>query len=295
MFSQFWLYETATFYYLVGFDNLETSFRLLKINRAIEKPKELADILHEDQMIYSKTDIADILEMINDGNRTSGGLTKVCSCFGLVGFVKFLDCFYFTLITQKREVGCIGGNFVYSVKATEIFAVRRREETNSNAFTKLWKKLNKKINQTSSEIAESRYMGLFQFVDMTKDFFFSYTYDMTRTLQHNYITSANKTPESKLPESQEIFAWNYYQTHGELHSLNSIRLMNMWWLTLCTTELRDIVQDGGSSQWILPVIHGSFQQVCVCFVRCCCIVLDLFNTHSPRYRNDFRCLASQWT
>ena len=57
----------------------------------------------------------------------------------------------------------------------------------TNTFKKLWKKLNKKLNQTSWEIAESRYMGLFQFVDMTKDFFFSYTYDLTYSLQRNYV------------------------------------------------------------------------------------------------------------
>lgn len=190
---------------MVGSDNTESSFRLLKINRAIDKPKLLSEILQEDQLTYSKDDIADILGMINEGNRTSGGLTKVCSAFGLVGFVKFLDCFYFTLITQRKEVGCIGGNYIYSVKATEIFAVKKRDSPDGYTFMKLWKKLNKKINQTSNEIAESRYMGLFQFVDMTKDFFFSYAYDLTHSLQHNYIVSSQLSESSKIPDSQEIF------------------------------------------------------------------------------------------
>ena len=43
-------------------------------------------------------------------------------------FVKFLDCFYFTLITQKKEVGCIGGNFIYAIKSTEMFPIRKRDE-----------------------------------------------------------------------------------------------------------------------------------------------------------------------
>lgn len=201
---------------MVGFDNLESSFRLLKINRAIEKPKNLSEIVHEDLLVYTKDDMVDILGMIHDGNKASGGLVKVCVAYGLVGFIKFLDCFYFTLITQKKEVGCIGGNFIFSVKATETFAIRRKEHTNNNAFSFLWRKLNKKLNETSSEIAESKYMGLFQFIDMTKDFFFSYTYDLTHSLQHNYITSMAHSAgdRDKIPETQEIFTWNHYQTHG---------------------------------------------------------------------------------
>lgn len=227
MISQIWLYETSTHYYLVGSDSLEITYRLLKINRAVSKPKRLSEILHEDLLDYTKDELFEILGMIHDGNKQSGGLSKVCMAYGLVGFVRFLDCFYFTLITQRKEVGCIGGNFIYSIKATEIFAVRKKEEPNNNAFSLIWKKLNKKLNQTSSEIAESRYMGLFQFVDMSKDFFFSYTYDLTHSLQHNHITSSLESNDinsnsgrddvhKNVGASQEIFEWNHYQTHGKL-------------------------------------------------------------------------------
>lgn len=247
--NQVSLYETSTFYYLVGYDAQEISFRLLKVNRQIERPKELADILREDRMVYSREDIVDVLEMISEGNRTSGGMTKVCTAYGIVGFVKFLDCFYFTLITQRREVGCIAGNIIYSIRATETFPVKRRDAPESNAFKSFWKKLNKKLNQTSAEIAESRYMDLYHFVDMTKDFFFSYTYDLTNSLQKNFATckasnarwrysssSGNGTESSPttataaaataaaaegedeelrfLSDPQEIFRWNNFQLEG---------------------------------------------------------------------------------
>ena len=145
--------------------------------------------------------------------------------------MKFLDCYYFTLIIQKKKVGCIGANFVYSIKATEIFAVKPREEQDNNAFRQIWKKLNKKLNQTASEIAESRYMGLFQFVDLTKDFYFSYTYDLTHSLQHNFIMSA-ETKKSYPPyPPQEMFEWNYFQTE-EMRSFNGAR-----------TAIRDLDND----------------------------------------------------
>jgi hypothetical protein len=205
------LYETKTSYYLVGFNDAETRFRLLKINRTIARPKDLAEIVIEDPLIYTAEEIRDILHMVSEGNKQSGGIAKICTAFGLVGFVRFLNGYYLTLITQRKEVGCIAGNYIYSIKATEIFPIKPKDEPETNTLKTLWKKLNKKINQTTSEIAENRYLGLFQFVDMTKDFFFSYTYDLTRSLQYNYVSSHNSKAEFPL----EIFEWNHYQINGE--------------------------------------------------------------------------------
>lgn len=183
----------------------------MKINRTIERPDKIGDIIHEDQSFYSSEEISDILEMIAEGNKQSGGLIKICTAYAIVGFVKFLTGFYLTLVTQRKEVGNISGNTIYSIKATEMFPIRPREEPESNAFKTLWKKLNKKLSQTNLEIAENRYLGLFQFVDMTKDFFFSYTYDLTHSLQFNYLTSKNETVALPL----EMFEWNHYQINGK--------------------------------------------------------------------------------
>lgn len=147
-------------------------------------------------------------------------MTNAC---GLVGFVKFLGCYYFTLITQKKKVGCLGANFIYSIKSTETFAVRPREVLENSAFRQIWKKLNKKLNQTASEIAESRYMGLFQFVDMTKDFYFSYSYDLTHSLQHNFIMSGEGKKSFPSFPAQEMFEWNHFQTE-EMRTFNGTEL-----------------------------------------------------------------------
>ena len=55
-------------------------------------------------------------------------------------------------------------------------------------------------------------MGLFQFVDLTKDFYFSYTYDLTHSLQHNFIMSTEKKKSYPPYPPQEMFEWNYFQT-----------------------------------------------------------------------------------
>lgn len=196
----------------MGFDNSQTFFRLLKINREIANPRDLSEIVREDPLTYSAEEITDILDMISEGNKASGGLVKLCTACGIVGFIKFLNGYYLTMITQKKEVGCIAGNYIYTIKATEMFPIRPKEETESNALRYLWKKLNKKLSQTGSEVAENRYLGLFQFIDMTKDFFFSYSYDLTHSMQFNYIT----TKDGRASTPLNMFEWNHYQIHSKL-------------------------------------------------------------------------------
>lgn len=223
-------------YYLVGFDRLETQFRVLKIDRRVEKPRSLLEILREDPCVYTREQITDMIRMINEGHTTSGGMKKIFTAVGLVGFVKFLDCYYFTLIKEHKLVGRIGANNIYTVKATETFAVKPSDSHDEGAFSRMWRTINKKLNQTTAEVEESRYMSLFQQVDMSKDFYFSYTYDLTHYLQHNFIMSKQKSYPP--PPTQEIFEWNNYQIG----------------------ELRTLMSDSAAANWVLPVIQGFFQQ-----------------------------------
>lgn len=71
-FEQVILYETASTYYLIGFDDKETHFRILKIDRRTEKPSSLEEILREDPIVYNKEELKEMLMMISEGNRAAG-------------------------------------------------------------------------------------------------------------------------------------------------------------------------------------------------------------------------------
>ena len=100
-----------------------------------------------------------------------------------------------------------------------MFAVKPHEVQENSTLRQMWKKLNKKLNQTASEVAEARYMGLFQFVDLTKDFYFSYSYDLTHSLQHNFLMTEDKKKSYPPYPAQEMFEWNHFQTE-EMRTLN---------------------------------------------------------------------------
>lgn len=48
------------------------------------------------------------------------------------------------------------------------------------------------LGLSNREIAELRYQGLYQVIDLTKNFFFSYTYDLTRSLQENFLSMTSR-------------------------------------------------------------------------------------------------------
>jgi hypothetical protein len=68
-------------------------------------------------------------------------------------------------------------------------------------------------------------------VDLTKDFFFSYTYPIMRNLQTNM-----KSMDGNSVPHDDMFVWNAFLTRGIRQSLKSTR-------------------------WIVALVHGFFQQV----------------------------------
>ena len=90
--------------------------------------------------------------------------------------------------------------------------------------------------------SNSRYVQSFSQVDLSKNFYFSYTYDITQSLQHNMTRPVvmdhhhphAKTPSTELFEYNEMFVWNTFLLKSGFESLNS--------------------------KWALPVIYGFVDQ-----------------------------------
>ena len=217
--------------------------------------RPLSEFLTEDPNVYTQEEIHDMLDMIHDGNRLrregsvaegqDGGLKPIVKAYGIVGFVRFLDCYYLTLITRRAKVGSIGGNGIYTIKNTETFPIKPAERVGTTSDTdihadpssvllNMWNRGKRSVGLglTNREIAELRYQGLYQVVDLTKNFYFSYTYDLTRSLQENFLS--NTTKPFPPPPFKDMFAWNYFLTR----------------------ELEECCHSMSSFHWAMPVIHG---------------------------------------
>ncbi|XP_046388999.1 polyphosphoinositide phosphatase isoform X3 [Ischnura elegans] len=163
------VYETKARFYLMGSNNTQTRFRILKIDRT--DPKEL--VIIDDNYEYSKDQIKDLVKMIDVGNRPKPGqrgpttaLSPVVSAFGIVGFVRFLEGYYMIVVTKRRRVAMVGHHTIYKIVDTNMIYIP-----------------NDGVRQPHPD--EQKYYRMFQSIDLSSNFYFSYSYDITHTLQSN--------------------------------------------------------------------------------------------------------------
>jgi len=71
---------------MIGRDKSRTFWRILKIDRL--EPSELSIV--EDPTIYSEFECCDLLRRIHEGNKSTGGLKFVTTCYGIIGIFLFL-------------------------------------------------------------------------------------------------------------------------------------------------------------------------------------------------------------
>lgn len=154
--------------------------------------------------------------MINTGNKSTGGLKRIGVYAGIFGFIKFLEYYYandrgsfIILITKKSPVALLGGRYIYHIDDTQIYRI-----SNHNP-------------KTETKLDEARYEQIFSQVDIHKNFYYSYHYDISRTLQQNL-----SSPRDDF-NPNTMFVWN--------DNLTKI----MYGLEPC---------------WKIPIIHGFVDQ-----------------------------------
>lgn len=211
-FNKFILYENRLRFFVIASNAADSRHRILKIDRTAQD--EL--IVIEDEAEYSGKQMSAMLKMLDDGNKSSGGLGKAKVFFGIAGFIKFTAGWYIILITKRSIVALLGGHYIYHCENTEMIPVC----------------LNHKIEKPAEE---QRLTNIFKQVDMSKNFYFSYTYDLTSTLQHNLVGSSRNV-HGKWPFNDR-YAWNFHMLTAPFGENSNIR-----------------------TQWMLPLVHGHVDQ-----------------------------------
>ncbi|XP_024979533.1 phosphoinositide phosphatase SAC2-like isoform X3 [Cynara cardunculus var. scolymus] len=201
--QKFRLYETRSNFYMIGRSKNRSVWRVLKIDRS--EPAELN--ITEDSTTYTEIECCDLLKRIHDGNKSTGGLRFVTTCYGIVGFIKFLGPYYMLLITKRRKIGVICGHAVYAITKSEILPIPNSTVQPSVAYSK----------------NENRYKKLLCSVDLTKDFYFSYSYRVMHSFQKNLPTH-----ETGHFLNETMFVWNEFLTSGIHNQLKN----NLWTVAL---------------------------------------------------------------
>ncbi|KAL9943588.1 phosphatidylinositol-3,5-bisphosphate 5-phosphatase [Verticillium nonalfalfae] len=217
---KFSLYETASRYYIVGGDVTERRYRILKIDRTTED-SDLS--ITDDKIVYSQREMNQLLDTIDDGNKGTGGIKLRCTTWGLLGFIKFTGPYYMLLITKKSTVAMIGGHYVYQIDGTELVPLTPARF---------------KTDVRNTE--ESRFLAILNNLDLTRSFYYSYSYDITRTLQHN------------MAREREALAKGLSCTPDD--DFNAMFVWNSHLLQPVVQALKD------PFDWCRPIIHGYIDQ-----------------------------------
>ncbi|KAI9797998.1 MAG: hypothetical protein M1825_005661 [Sarcosagium campestre] len=220
--QRFSLYETVSRYYLVGGDLLDRRFRVLNIDRTSES----GDLsISGDDTVYTKKEMNQLLNAIDDGNRSSGGMKLKCSTWGLLGFIRFTGAYYMLLITKRSQVAMIGGHYIYQIDGTELVPL-------TAPLTSRFK--------LERNVEEARFLAILHNLDLSRAFYFSYAYDITRTLQHNMARERRSFKTSGLQAKE--------------HNFNAMFLWNHYLLQPAAVAIKN------TYDWCLPIVHGYVDQ-----------------------------------
>ncbi|KAJ2732362.1 phosphatidylinositol-3,5-bisphosphate 5-phosphatase [Coemansia sp. Cherry 401B] len=172
------IYESKTRLCIVGSNESEGYYRILRLSRTATDVKRMV----EGDASYTRAQIQPaVSEILASGMKLVVG--NVCA---ILGFVRFTKACYISLITARKPVALLGGHHVYHVEDSRLLSIAYRPERSD---------------------AEEKSITRFKNVDLTKNFYYSHTYDITRTLQRNI----DGWPACQRGRSayHSMFVWNY--------------------------------------------------------------------------------------
>lgn len=217
----------------------------MKIDRL--EPRDL--FIYDDKVEYTQDEIHDLINMIESGNRQRGvgsSFSKVISAFGIVGFIRFLEGYYIILITKRRRVAVVGHHSIYKIEDTTMIYIPHESVRLLNPD-------------------EPRYVKMFQNIDLSSNFYFSYSYDLTHTLQYNLSYPKRFIPSGLSEDECEDFSLPLSCDSLEnclINSTSNDELQNygirikphekfIWNTHLLSNVIKDLHPD-----WLLYITHG---------------------------------------
>lgn len=145
---------------------------------------------------------------------------------GFLGSVKLLAGTYLVLATHRELVGFIAGHAIWRLAGTELVPYFKST-----------------LHLSAEQIRDNAdYVNMIDLVLNTPYFYFSYSYDITQTLQRLHGTSPDFLSQSLLERADQRFVWNYHL----LKQFNSPEFKN----------------------FALPIIHG-FISINSCLINGC--------------------------
>ncbi|CAJ1386688.1 unnamed protein product [Effrenium voratum] len=206
-FQRYHVYRSRNTILVFGIDKVKKEYSCLKI----PKKEEVLELQEGEQRFP-----LDQLEPHLASLRRDGLEEVALRASGLVGFIRFTGGYYLILIKSHKKVGRIGHHFVLSIESTALVPL---------------------FNDASKE--EKNFKDQFHKLNLSKDFYYSYSYELSRTMQQNLADAKSTGPKLRPlfletdPNKHHRFVWNHY-------------------------HMTPFFAKEGWQHWCLSIIHGFF-------------------------------------
>lgn len=230
------IYDAGNYYLIIGQTKTDNKLRLLKIL----KRADLIDVKEDFEPPNSED-----LNMYLSNVLPKDNIRPVAEAEAILGVTRFLQGYYLYYISKSQKVGKIRDHSIYKIEET-----------------KLLKLFPEKMNGQ-----EKRYADIFNSLDVTMGFYYSYTYDLTHTLQENITFLLNedlKTPTPRITKRSKT-----QQHFGDLEDSECRKIDYYPWKAMYVwnhDQLISLLSALKDKKWITPIIHGFVGYHCLSMV-----------------------------
>ena len=202
------IFQNEKQFYFIGTHELKKTFCLFTFNKLnMSEPNSQNFTFNDLIMEYSEKTLEQFEELNNNLSKDiSTNLRYLLEAKGIYGFFTLTFGYYAILITEISKVGKVGSHIINRIDKIRILPL----------FV---------INDDQNSDTETKYLNMFKDFMLCGQTYFSYTYDVTKSIQRNFIEYSKDTYSK--PNSNEFY-WNKF--HIEEFD-NAIK--NKLWINNC--------------------------------------------------------------
>ena len=179
------IYDANSYFLIIGRTKSSKCYKLLKIR----KNPDILEI-QEVKRSFKKEELSSYVKnLLTDSNKSI-----IMHAEAILGAVKFLQGFYLFVVAKKSKVATLRGKSVYKIEAAKLIKLYSEKKTKD----------------------EKKYIDIFNSLDLLLGFYFSYSYDVTHTLQENII----KDLQTSQPVKTRVRAKTFHSYTGPEDHLN---------------------------------------------------------------------------
>ena len=175
------IFENETHFLFIGKSHIKKDYSLFSIKKLFFKKNEiqklnkipLSELLSEDKKKYSKIEISNYLKELEKKSQVKCNELNI---YGIFGFIKFFLGYYIILINQQKSIGKINKHIINKIEDLRYIPLF----------------FSKEIKNENEYNLELEYLSIFKSMDCLNQMYYSYSYNLTKTLQRNYIENLKK-------------------------------------------------------------------------------------------------------